>query len=391
MSELDPHSSLPPLSSVLESVAASLGAADFDNRLRLVPAHSATVLLIDGLGAELVAAHPVDAPNLNAASLDHSTVVAAGFPATTSVSLTSLSTGRTVGQHGMVGYTFRAGADGLVPQSPILNTLRWCVHGDHDHDLLHVAVPEDIQSGTTIFERCRAQGFITRQIVPGHHIGSGLSRAAFRGAGQVIAAEKLDELRVAILAEMTRREPTLAYAYYGGLDLAGHLEGPGSESWREQLRLIDEMVGALADELPAGRQIVVTGDHGMVDTSTGRFDIDTHHELTIGTTAVAGEARVRHIYTERGSAPDVRSVWQETLGDRATVVTREEAIDAGWFGPAVTERHKVRIGDVIAAARGVTAMVRSVVEPLESQLVGQHGAWDSAEQLVPAIVLRGTR
>ena len=46
---------------------------------------------------------------------------------------------------------------------------------------------------------------------------------------------------------------------------------------------------------------------------------------------------------------------------------------------------------MIAAARGATAMVRSVVEPLESQLVGQHGAWDSAEQLVPAIVLRGTR
>lgn len=225
MSQLDPHSGLPPLSSVLESVAASLGAADFDNRLHLAPAHSATVLLIDGLGAELVAAHPDDAPNLNAASRGNSTVVAAGFPATTSVSLTSLSTGRTVGQHGMVGYTFRAGADGLVPQSPILNTLRWCAHGDRDHDLIHVAIPEDIQSGTTIFQRCRMQGFVTRQIVPSHHIGSGLSRAAFRGAGQVIAAETHDGLRAAILAEMTGHEPTLAYAYYGGLDLAGHPRG----------------------------------------------------------------------------------------------------------------------------------------------------------------------
>jgi hypothetical protein len=391
MSELDPRSSLPPLSAVLESVAASLGAQDMDNRLGLVPAHSATVLLIDGLGAELVAAHPADAPVLNAASLEHSTVVAAGFPATTSVSLTSLTTGRTVGEHGMVGYTFRAGSDGLTPRAPILNTLRWCVHGNHDHDLTAVAVPEDIQSGTTIFERCRAQGFATRQIVPAHHIGSGLSRAAFRGADRMVAAEHLDDLRAAILAEMTIGGPTLAYAYYGGLDLAGHLDGPGSPSWREQLRLIDTMVGELADALPAGRQIIVTGDHGMVDTSTGRFDIDTHHDLADGTTAIAGEARVRHIYTDPGAARDVWATWQATLGDRATVVTREQAIDSGWFGSAVPDRHHERIGDVVAAARGTTAMVRTVVEPLESQLVGQHGAWDSAEQLVPAIVVRGTR
>lgn len=391
MSELDPQCSLPPLSSVLESVAASLGAADFDNRLHLVRAHSATVLLVDGLGADLVAAHPDDAPNLHSASSTDSTVVTAGFPATTSVSLTSLTTGRAVGEHGMVGYTFRAGAGGRVPQAPILNTLRWCLHGDHSHDLMHVAVPEDIQSWSTIFERCRSQGFATRQIVPGHHIGSGLSRAAFRGAGRMLTADRLDDLRVAILAEMAAPAPSLAYAYYGGLDLAGHIEGPGSASWREQLRLIDDMVGVLADELPAGRQIVVTGDHGMVDTSTGRFDIDTHHELTTNTTAIAGEARARHIYTRTGTAADVQAAWQEKLGDRATVVTRDEAIDAGWFGPSVPSHHMSRIGDVIAAARGVTAMVRSVVEPLESQLIGQHGAWDSAEQLVPAIVVRGTR
>jgi hypothetical protein len=207
----------------------------------------------------------------------------------------------------------------------------------------------------------------------------------------MIAADQLVDLRAAILAEMIASGPTLAYAYYGGLDLAGHIEGPGSPSWCEQLRLIDDMVGELADALPAGRQIVVTGDHGMVDTSTGRFDIDTHHELAENTTAIAGEARVRHIYTERGAAADVRATWQSTLGDRATVVTREEAVDSGWFGSAVPDRHLARIGDVVAAARGTTAMLRTVIEPQESQLVGQHGAWDSAEQLVPAIVLRGTR
>lgn len=391
MTDLDPRSSLPPLSSVLESVAASLGARDLDNRLKLVPAHSATLLLIDGLGAELVAAHPDDAPHLTAAATQHSQTVAAGFPATTAVSLTSLATGRASGAHGIVGYTFRAGAADQVPHTPILNTLRWCVHGDYDHDLREDVFPEHFQAQPTIFQIVRAQGFVTCQIVPGHHLGSGLSRAALRGSRRITPADHLDDLRAAIVTEMSARPATLAYGYYGGLDLAGHVDGPGSPSWREQLRLIDTMVGELIEQLPSGTQLVVTGDHGMVDTSAGRFDIDLHHELTAGTSAVAGEARVRHVYSEHGAAGDVLDAWQTMLGDRATVLSRDDAIDAGWFGPTVLGDHRVRIGDVVAAARGDTAMIRSVTEPLESRLVGNHGAWDSAEQLVPAIVIRGTR
>jgi len=226
--------------------------------------------------------------------------------------------------------------------------------------------------------------------VPAIHVDSGLSRAALRGADKMIVAEHLDDLRASILTEMSTSAATLGYAYYGGLDLAGHIDGPGAPSWREQLRLIDAMVGQLAEQLPAGRALVVTGDHGMVNTAAGRFDIDRHPELTAGTTAIAGEARVRHVYTaDAAAAADVQIAWQSMLADRATVLTRDDAIDAGWFGPAVRGNVRVRIGDVVAAARGNTAMIRSVVEPLESTLVGNHGSWDSAEQLVPAIVIRG--
>ena len=126
----------------------------------------------------------------------------------------------------------------------------------------------------------------------------------------------------------------------------------------------------------------------MVDTSTGRFDIDSNRLMGAGTTAIAGEARVRHMYTEPGAADDMLSTWKTVLGDRATILRRDDAIDAGWFGPTV---HRVRIGDIVAAARGTTAMIRTVAEPLEATLIGQHGAWDSAEQLVPAIVIRGIR
>ena len=389
MSEIDPRNDLIPLCSVLESVGASIGALDLDNRLEIDPGHSATLLLIDGLGAELVTSHPHDAPNLYAA-MAHSVTVAAGFPASTAVSLTSLATGQASGAHGIVGYSFRTG-EASKPDAEVLKALLWSAYDDHKHDLRDTIIPEQFQTIATVFEKCRAQGFDIGQIVPQQHLGSGMSRAILRGANSTTGADSTDALRDAILASMRSANPTMAYAYYGGLDMAGHIEGPGSAAWREQLQKVDRLVGELTDALPAGRHVVVTGDHGMVDTSTGRFDIDSHRLMGAGTTAIAGEARVRHIYTEPGAADDVLSTWQTVLGDRATVLRRDDAIDAGWFGPTVHGDHRVRIGDLVAAARGTTAMIRTVAEPLEATLIGQHGAWDSAEQLVPAIVIRGNR
>jgi len=83
------------------------------------------------------------------------------------------------------------------------------------------------------------------------------------------------------------------------------------------------------------------------------------------------------------------ATWRATLGDRAWVVARDEAVAAGWFGPKVGDDVRRRIGDVVAAARGATALVRPKLEQLESSLIGQHGSLTSAEQVVPLLLARG--
>jgi hypothetical protein len=44
-----------------------------------------------------------------------------------------------------------------------------------------------------------------------------------------------------------------------------------------------------------------------------------------------------------------------------------------------------RIGDVVAACAGNTAVIASRAEPRESALVGMHGSLTPAEQLVPLL------
>jgi hypothetical protein len=49
---------------------------------------------------------------------------------------------------------------------------------------------------------------------------------------------------------------------------------------------------------------------------------------------------------------------------------------------------RLRIGDVVAAARGSAGIMRRTVEPMLSSLIGQHGSLTRAEQEVPLLLAR---
>jgi hypothetical protein len=180
------------------------------------------------------------------------------------------------------------------------------------------------------------------------------------------------------------------YGYHGDLDMLGHLYGPGSAAWRLQLRQVDRLVQSVVEGLPSGGLLAVVADHGMVGTDDAdRLDVDATAALLDGVDAIGGEPRARHVYVTGGATDAVLAAWRETLGERAWVVRRDEAIAAGWFGETVADRVRERIGDVVAAARGSFAMVRRTVEPGESALIGHHGSLTTAEQLVPLLLAHG--
>src|SRR6516165_6195087 len=250
-------------SSMLASVDPE--APDSQNVLGLPAARRACLLIVDGLGWELLRAHPAVAPFLSELALN-SRPITAGFPSTTVTSLGSICTGRPPGQHGILGYQV------IIPgENRLLNGLRWDSRID----------PRQWQSLPTIYERAAAAGIAAVHVAQGSFRGTGLTVATMRGASY---------------------------------------------------RPADSM-GALA---------------------------------------------------ARGAAGDVLATWREVLGERAWVMSRDEAIKEGWFGP-VDPSLADRIGDVVAAPVGSLAIVASRTEPRESALVGLHGSLTSADQLVPAL------
>ena len=76
---------------------------------------------------------------------------------------------------------------------------------------------------------------------------------------------------------------------------------------------------------------------------------------------------------------------QRCSGPRALVLTREEAIDRGWFGP-VEAAVRPRIGDVVAAADDNWALFSSTDFSYETTLIGLHGSLTPREMHIPILV-----
>jgi predicted AlkP superfamily pyrophosphatase or phosphodiesterase len=268
----------------------------------------------------------------------------------------------------------------------VINALRWRPH-PWGADLRQELPPEQVQPIPTTFERAASAGAAVSIISGAEFTGSGLTRAVLRG-GRYVGVQALGDLAASVGAAVAGRG--FCYAYHSELDLLGHVYGPGSPAWRMQLRQIDRLVESVVEGLPPGGMLAVVADHGMVAVAAQDIvDIDDCEQLLEGVQEIGGEARARHVYVADGAAHSVLAAWRDTLADRAWVVSREEAIAAGWFGETVRDDVLPRIGDVVAAARGAAALVRRRVEPLESSLIGHHGSMSTAEQLVPLLLAYG--
>lgn len=376
------------LGEVVPSLLAALGA-EGPNPLGVPDAEAAVLLVVDGLGWELLRAHAADAPFL-AAALGDGAPITSGYPASTATSLAMLSTARPPIVHGLTGYTMAA--DGL---GRAMNNLAWTTHGPEPRDLRDELPPETVQPLPTLFELAAARRVAMTAVGPADHVGSGLTRAILRGGRYLpVPPGDADAAAGAVAEALVAGGPRAVYAYDPQLDAAGHRHGPGSEPWRDALRRVDAFAGRLAGLLPPGGLLAVTADHGMVDLSgreAERPDLADRPDLAAGVGFVAGEARARHVHVLDGEGPAVLERWRAALGHAAWVVTGDEAIADGWFGPPGELRPAVRgrIGDVVAAAFGPLGVFQRLIDPGEASLAGHHGSLTDAERLVPWILVRG--
>ncbi len=322
------------------------------------------LVLLDGLGSQLLATHAADLPELGALEGGDITTVA---PSTTATALTSLTTGLAPLTHGVMGFRMRV-------EGQVLNVLRWSV------DTGRPPEPDHVQRHAPFLGR--SVPVVTRsEFRMSGFTGAHLRDVPFRGWSTP-----------AMLVEQVRGladagEP-LIYAYWPGVDAVAHEYGLQTRHLRAELGFADELVGRLRDALAPEVAVLVTADHGQAEVGDGWIDLAPLGSLMRG---CSGEGRFRWVEAVRGGTADLAAAAREHFGDQAWVWTREEVLDAGWLGPAgVPTPHARRLGDVALVPFGPVGFVDPTM-PRERDLVGAHGSLTAAEMMVPLIAGPGRR
>lgn len=351
------------LSSLMPSIEARL--AGREPIVDIPVARRYVVYLVDGLGWYPLEKH-ADHADLLGGRLASATALTCAVPSTTATSLTTLGCGTPPGEHGVVGYTFLDPA-----RDQILNALTW------------EGGPEDVASfrcHDTAFHRLTRAGKSSAAVSLSRFAQSALTQLAFEGTQHFGIRQEgnTDHFTELVLTSLEIND--VVYCYERMLDHDGHGHGVGSWQWLERLAHVDDTVAELAAQLSADTCLLVTGDHGMVNVPDDHKIVAEHVAELAGCRHIGGEARFRQLYCEDPSR--VAGAWGEFLGEKAHVVTREQALGGGWFGPRVDSRVVPRIGDVLVAMRDNWAVMTEAF-PGEFSLVGMHGSLTAEEMVVP--------
>ena len=204
------------------------------------------LLILDGLGWEQLDGRRHLMPALSSMAGGPITTVA---PTTTATALSSIATGLTPAEHGLLGYRMMLGGE-------VLNVLRWnSLAGDRRRAL----PPRDVQPFAAFM------GHDVPVISPAELQTSAFTEAHLCGS-RPVGWRAASAIAVEVGSQLAAGE-RFVYAYYGGIDKTAHERGFG-EFYDAELRFADRLVADVLEALPPGAVLLVTADHGQVDVGT---------------------------------------------------------------------------------------------------------------------------
>ena len=320
------------------------------------------VLLLDGLGWNQLQTYAEHMPTLASMSGGHITTVA---PSTTATALTSLVTGLSPGEHGLIGYRIDMG-------DTVMNVLRW---GDENGDLRRRYPPQQTQpcppflgSSVPVLSKAELEG-------------SGFTMAHLDGVKHM--GWRASSSIPVIVRDALAAGEDFVYAYYDGIDKIAHERG-FTDHYTAELRAADNLVTNVLSVLPSDTVLIVTADHGQVHV--GDNTIVPMASVTEHVHHQSGEGRFRWLHARRGREGALLDAARQ-YEDVAWVVTKQQVLEENWFGPRVSDAVIRRMGDVALAAHAPV----SFEEPLDGgafDLVCRHGSLTADEMLVPLLALK---
>lgn len=323
------------------------------------------------------------------------------FPSTTAAALTTLVTGLTPQEHGLVEWFLYLKEAGMVIQ-----TLPFSPVGARGSDaLLSKVNPRVLFHGEPIFARLKREGVHSHSYLSRYISRSAYSRLA-HAASSVHGSNSLSDLAVMLRRTLeSGRGPSFHYVYWSSIDTLEHVYGPGGEeSYLEAAGVSYALKTGLLDRL--GRDtasktlLVVTADHGhvyspMKDATWLNDHRRVTRSLARGQNGKAvlpwGSPRDVYLRIQDDRLDETYGYLSEELEDTASVVKTADAVASGLFGKGEpSAAFKERVGNIMVLPRGTRSVWYRYPRVEPPSLTGQHGGLHRDEMTVPFAVARAS-
>lgn len=347
------------------------------------------LLLIDGLGWDQWSSDRRDAPFLDRlGSAGQVTPLTSIYPSETAAAVTTIHTGRTPIEHGLLGWHAYLASVGksifTLPFETREGEPITSVDSGTDGSVLF--------EGEPIYNRAHQAGIETNAVQPASTIESQYTEASLGDADRY-PYHSLPDLGVTIRERIQAADgPTYTYAYAPHMDTIAHAVGTDADRYRATISTLGYVLEqALIDELDstaaANTLLLVTADHGHLntrpDTRINLADIGgvTDHlarDSNGDPIPPQGGPRNVQFHVRDGQVEPLRTRLETAYPCRT--FDRTEYLDAGLFGPEEpSETFEKQAPDLVFVHRD--AAVWDTDDGLAH--IGVHGGMSRAEMLIP--------
>jgi Type I phosphodiesterase / nucleotide pyrophosphatase len=345
------------------------------------------LFVFDGLGFNRLVSHMENFSGTFRDLADRGVLkaISSTFPSTTSTALTSIFTGLPPSEHGVIGFNMFIPEYGVIFNTLYMDPVIGYGSGfDLADDLSRRAAPWLPLLGEA--------GIGVKTFTRRNLIGSGLSRVIHKHQeleGYSFASDMMVRVRKALEAP----GPLFLCVYYAGIDTLEHGYGPYSEETSAELQDLEsifkhQLLQKLSSEEKRKTLILITADHGMVETLQARFLNDpsiSRHFLVPPT----GDMRATYFFPKYGQEEKLKEILDNSL-QGFSVVNSSHLIENGAFGPVKNlERLQTIVGAVTALSHSKNVILYQYHPSEKMQIVyGAHGGMTPEEMIVPLLSTR---
>ena len=305
------------------------------------------------------------------------------FPSTTASAITTFLTGTAPQQHGITGwFTYFGELNRVITVLPFRNRA-------NDTPLSAMGIQAtELFNHVSVFDRIDTESWV---VVPDHVAYSDFN-VSHCGAATIKPYRSLTQFFQTITTIVHQHnQPKYVYAYWPKLDRIAHEHGIGSRAANAHYAQLDAAFDRFLPQVADSESlIIVTADHGMIDSGPKRqIECTDHPELTDALRRpLCGERRAAYCYVQPSKRSQFESYIQTKLKDSVSLHKSEDLLQQGIFGlglphPALRER----IGDYTLITRDNYTIKDWLPGEHRYVHIGTHGGVSRQEMYVPLVLV----